>query len=372
MDTTLLILAVTLFLALANGANDNFKGVATLYGSRTLSWRASLAWATIATLAGSLTAAYLSASLAKLFSGKGLVPDAFVADPAFTLAIISGAAITVMLAARVGIPISTTHALVGALTGAGIAATSWQISWGALLGGFFWPLVASPFVAFALAALLYRVTTAARGALSVGKETCVCLSSGRVVAAPGGVVMLQASRPEWFVAEAEECREIQRYDGRVLGVQAQSLVTAAHVASSGAVSFARGLNDTPKIVGVALVASQLNAMWLTYMAAVAMAAGGLLASHRIAKTMSHKITDIQHGRGLVANVVTSFLVIVASRWGVPVSTTHVSCGSIFGIGAATREEQTTNWSVVRGILLAWVTTLPMAAALAAGIYLIAA
>ncbi len=70
----LLMIAATLFLAFANGTNDNFKGVATLYGSRTLSQRQALIWATITTMAGSLTAAWLATALMKLFSGKGLVP----------------------------------------------------------------------------------------------------------------------------------------------------------------------------------------------------------------------------------------------------------------------------------------------------------
>jgi PiT family inorganic phosphate transporter len=69
--------------------------------------------------------------------------------------------------------------------------------------------------------------------------------------------------------------------------------------------------------------------------------------------------------GFVANIVTSFLVIFASRWGLPVSTTHVSCGSLFGIGIANGQA---NWGVIRTILFAWILTLPLAAASAGLIY----
>jgi PiT family inorganic phosphate transporter len=71
---------------------------------------------------------------------------------------------------------------------------------------------------------------------------------------------------------------------------------------------------------------------------------------------------------LTANLATAFLVIWASRWGLPVSTTHVSCGSLFGIGAVTGQAR---WGAIGSIAIAWVTTLPVAAALAAGVYLVA-
>jgi len=168
--------------------------------------------------------------------------------------------------------------------------------------------------------------------------------------------------PELIMDDMEHCRQIDRYRGVIAGISAQSLVEGLHIASAGAVSFARGLNDTPKIVGVALAAAQMNATWLTFACAAAMAVGGIVASRRVASVMSDGITDIGHGKGLTANLATSFLVIVASRWGLPVSTTHVACGAIFGIGA---NDARTNWRVVRAIALAWLGTLPLAAALAA-------
>ena len=101
--------------------------------------------------------------------------------------------------------------------------------------------------------------------------------------------------------------------------------------------------------------------------ALAMAIGGILMVRRVAETMSHKITPMTHGQGLTANLVTAFLVIVASRMGVPVSTTHVSCGSLFGLGLANGKA---HWNVIGGIVGAWVLTLPAAAVSAMGIYLI--
>lgn len=383
MEIAVMILFATLFLAFANGANDNFKGVATLYGSRTLSKRAALIWATVTTLAGSLTAAWFATELAKLFSGKGLVPDTLVGEPAFMLAVLMGAAITVFVAARLGIPISTTHGLVGALVGAGLVATAGQIHGEALIGSYLVPLLASPLIALVLAYALYRLFSSARRAMGIGKQSCICIGERQPVPLPAGmdgtvgISALSAAMPELIIDDAENCalRKVEVYQGRMIGLSVQQLVEGLHILSSGAVSFARGLNDTPKIVGIAMAASFLELPMLTFLAAITMAIGGLLGSLRIADTMSDNITEIQHGRGLVANLVTSFLVLFASKWGVPVSTTHVSCGAIFGIGVGQSNSSSgssaTNWGVVRSIVLAWVATLPLAALFAGLIYLIA-
>ena len=118
------ILIAVLCLAFANGGNDNFKGVATLFGSGTTNYRGALAWATITTLLGSLTAVFLANRLLANFSGRGLVADGLVTDVDFVAAVGLAAGLTVLLATRVGMPISTTHSLLGALVGAGWAAGS--------------------------------------------------------------------------------------------------------------------------------------------------------------------------------------------------------------------------------------------------------
>lgn len=117
----LLILAVGL-LSFANGANDNFKGVATLWGAGLTSYKRAIACATGFTLLGSLTAIWLGSGLAAKFSGAKLVDGAVVSQLPFLTAIALGAGTTVLLAARVGLPISTTHSITGALVGAGVTA----------------------------------------------------------------------------------------------------------------------------------------------------------------------------------------------------------------------------------------------------------
>jgi inorganic phosphate transporter, PiT family len=141
---TLLIFLAACFVAYANGANDNFKGVASLHGSRTCNYRAAIGWATFTTFAGSLAAMFVAQALLKKFSGAGLVPAALTASPQFVLAVAFGAGATVILAALLGFPISTTHGLMGALIGAGLVAVGSRVNFGVLGKEFVAPLLFSP------------------------------------------------------------------------------------------------------------------------------------------------------------------------------------------------------------------------------------
>ncbi len=367
-----LLLATVVWLAYANGANDNFKGVATLFGTGTSDYRRALRWATFCTLLGSLASLLLAGGLLATFQGKGLVPDEITAGSGFRIATVSGAAATVFLASRLGLPISTTHALVGALVGAGLAAAPSTVNLDGLGRKFTLPLLVSPLVSLTAAAVLYRLFHALRFRLGVARETCLCIGQEvRVLATEGpsccdAGVLAPIGAPSVSIGNMDACFE--RYAGRVVGVNAQTALNAAHYASAGAVSFARGLNDTPKIAAI-LAASALLAPGVSSMfVAGAIALGGILGARRVADTMSHRITTMNHGQGFTANLVTALLVIFASRSGLPVSTTHVSCGALFGIGTATGGAR---WRTILGILAAWVTTLPLAAALAAGIFALA-
>ncbi len=114
---------IVLWLAYSNGANDNFKGVATLWGSRVASFRTALGWATATTAVDGLAAVLVAAELAEKFKGKGLVPPELLATPELAFAVGGGAAATILLATLLSMPTSTTHALVGGLLGASLAAT---------------------------------------------------------------------------------------------------------------------------------------------------------------------------------------------------------------------------------------------------------
>lgn len=362
-----ILVAITagLFLAFSNGANDNFKGVATLFGSKTTSYKVSLLWATTTTLAGSLAAFFLAQKLMVNFSGKGLVPDQVVQLTSFSGSVALASALTVFLATRFGFPISTTHAITGALVGTGLIASPNGVHTEKLFSAFFLPLLVSPFLAIAATAILYPAFSFMRRKLGVTRESCLCIGNEVLVTAPKGLpkgvaaAVLQVDCcPQIAVGTKVTCEE--RYIGQVWGLSAKTVLDVAHFFSAGLVSFARGLNDTPKIAAILLVGSAFTSMTSTGLIAFIMALGGTLMAKRIAETMSFRITEMNDGQGFSANLVTSLIVIGASQLGMPVSTTHVSCGSLFGIGTITKQA---HWGSITKIILAWVVTLPVAGVL---------
>ncbi len=351
MSTFLLPLCVVAWLAYANGANDNLKGVATLLGSRTAGYRGALWWGTGATFAGSLCALFLAHGLIAAFGGRGVVPDSIAGGSSFLVSVGAGAAAVVMAATLGGLPISTTHALVGALAGAGLAAAGGSsIHWGRLGTTFAVPLLLSPLLAALLAGAAYPALRGLRTRLGITRETCLCVGAEQLALAP------QASSARITLSVGREGECMERYRGRLLGVPAGTAVDGMHYLSAGAVSFARGLNDTPKIaallVAVTAASGPAPAFWIV---GTAMAGGALLQARRVGKTMAFRVTRLNPGQGLVANLATACMVLGASAFGVPVSTTHVSVGSLLGVGVAIRGLVR---STLKTILLAWVVTLP--------------
>jgi inorganic phosphate transporter, PiT family len=366
MTLALLFLA-TCFLAYSNGANDNFKGVASLFGSRTCGYRTAISWATVTTFAGSIMSIFLAQTLLEKFSGKGIVPDQFVGSEYLVLAVAAGAGLTVILATLTGFPISTTHALTGAIIGCGLVAVGPAVNFAALGKGFVLALLLSPVLAIVIAGTLYILFRALRLATGISKEWCICMGAEeRVLAIPQPSLLALRAAPSAVtltIDEQETCR--MRYAGSFLGMGAQQVMDAGHFLSAGTVSFARGLNDTPKIVALLLLWKTLDIRWGFAAIAASMAIGGLLNARKVAETMSKKITVMNHGQGFTANLTTAILVVLASLYGLPVSTTHVSVGSLFGIGLTTGQ---VNVRVVNAIVFSWLITLPCAAVLAGSIY----
>lgn len=357
-----LVMIAGIFLAFSNGANDNFKGVATLFGSKTASYKMSLLWATLTTLAGSVAALFLAQKLIASFSGKGLVPEQIVQLTSFSASVALATAMTVFLATRLGFPISTTHALTGALVGTGILASPTGVNTAKLFSSFFLPLLISPFLAIAVTMLLYPLFSFIKRKMKIERTSCLCIGKEILSSAPLGTtpgttaafVQLEAF-PSITVGTKVTCET--RYVGEVWGLNAKTVLDTAHFLSSGLVSFARGLNDTPKIAAILLVGQSFNTLPAIGMVAAAMAIGGVIFAKKIAEKMAFEITEMNDGQGFSANFVTGLIVIGASHLGMPVSTTHVSCGSLFGIGAVTKKG---NWRSIAKIFLAWIFTLPIA------------
>lgn len=349
-----LLFATALIVAFSNGANDNFKGFATVWGSGTLNYRQALTLATVATIAGSLASLLLAETLVQQFSGKGLVPDAVASAPLFIMSVASGAAVTVFLATRLGFPISTTHALIGGLIGAGLGQTGGAVHFDKLANTFLLPLLVSPILAAMLGILAYWLFR-----LAPVEKDCACVIAPTQALTPAvdGTLVSRVAMPSLVLASDSACESLET----PLRVSVSRSMDRLHVLSAMSICFARGVNDTPKLTALLIAAHLLQPSMSIAMIGSAMALGGILFARQVAQTMSQRVTRMDHAQGLAANLITTALVLFASKLGMPVSTTHVAVGSIAGVGASAK---TLNWHALRNVLLSWIATLPLAASVA--------
>lgn len=352
---TLLIIAfITMVLAAANGANDNVKGAATLIGSGLVRVKPALALATLATALGGVVSIFLANGLLAAFSGKGIVPVELTSSLAFLMAVGLSAGATIWLATRFGLPVSTTHALLGGLFGAGLAANPASVSIAAASKAMLLPLLLSPLVAIALSLAVVPWLRRRRAAAA-----CLCIDTAADAPPDGAALQMAQAQLSVGAVSSVNCQPGAGRDVKL--VQAAPWLDRSHLLSAMAVSFARGLNDTPKIAALLFATGAFSVFSASALVILPMAIGGWLASRRVAETLAYRITPMDASEGLGGNIVTSAMVIIASRFGLPVSTTHVSTGALFGIAI---ENRGGHWPVIRNILLAWLATLPLAAGVA--------
>lgn len=323
-----LLLALLAGVAIAwnNGANDVSKGVATLVGTGVTNLKRATTWGTAWTAAGALAGALVARAMLDTF-GSALLTD--LAAPALSSAVSTmlGAAAWLALATRLGLPVSTTHALVGAIMGTALVA--WgprSLQWNTLVYKVAMPLAFSPLVALALTIAVVKGWT-------------------RLVPARANRSVSTVNRLHWLTA--------------------------------GFTSFARGLNDAPKLVALTVTATVLAAPGLAVpgqapaaaifaLLALSMAMGGLFAGRRVTRVMASDITTLKHGEGFAANLVSSILVGAGAVLGLPMSTTHVASCAVIGTGAT--RSGALQMKTVGTIAAAWIVTLPAAAGMAAAFW----
>jgi inorganic phosphate transporter, PiT family len=350
MSANLMLVALpVLALAWVNGANDVAKGVSTLIGSGVSRPSRAIWWGTLWTMLGGLAAVLWGAKLASAFGGSYLA-SGFALSTDFIFGALVGAFAWVLLATRFGLPVSTTHALLGGIVGAALViAGPAGLRAGEIANKALLPLALSPLLAIVVCWLLLL---AGRW---VGK---------RVPVWQPGCCPQENWRANPFVC-ARTLSPSERFAAR--------LWTALHWLSGGATSFARGLNDVPKISAffiVALAAGSAavpatNAPLLAFvLVSVSMALGSIWGGLRVAEVLAHRVTRMDAAQGMTANLGTALLVLAASPLGLPVSTTHVSTGALFGIRWGTRQAPAEK-DALRWILFAWLVTLPVAGIIAA-------
>jgi inorganic phosphate transporter, PiT family len=364
--TLSILLAVGVLIAYANGSNDVSKGIATLVGTGVTDYRRAILWGTVWTGLGGLVGSLLTGAMIGTF-GKGFLASGIAPTLPAAIATILGAAAWVGFATRAGLPVSTTHAIVGSVIGVGATAYGFSgVSWAVVGTKIGLPLLLSPIVALVISALVLRSWK--HFVVSVGDTAeCLCTEleprSAAIAVAPDGILApLLANLPGVRLTIDSECACADERP-RAFRITINDL----HWLTSGTTSFARGMNDAPKMVAIVLATAAFsgsNAGFQTtaFLAVtLGMIAGSWIAGRRVTRVLAENITPMNHREGFVANLVTALLVGPGAALGLPMSTTHVSAGAIVAVG--TQNSSETKWKTVREMLLAWVVTLPAAALL---------
>jgi PiT family inorganic phosphate transporter len=309
------VVAVALFFDFTNGFHDTANAIATSVSTRALSPRVAVLVAAVLNFAGAFISLEVAATVA-----KGIV-DAGAITLDVVLAGLVGAITWNLMTWYLGLPSSSSHALIGGMAGSAVAASGFDvIKWGGLKEKVLVPSLLAPFLGLAGAAALMLAIT-------------------------------------WLVARRSPTK-VNRVFRRL------QLVSGSFVA------FTHGTNDAQKTMGIitlALVASgHLDAdefdvpTWVIISAAAAMAAGTYAGGWRIIKTLGQRIAKIDPPQGFAAQTSTAAVLWATAHLGFPVSTTHVISGSVMGAGAS-RGLSAVRWGVAGNILLAWVMTIPCAA-----------
>ena len=307
-------------LAFANGANDISKSLATLVAGGEPVCKKAVVLTSLAVAAGAIMASAWAVKMTLLFTKGMLMPQAQI-HQLFAMAVLAGAIGWVLLATRLGLPVSTTHAIVGSAILTAVYAFGFSsVFWAGLTKKVLLPLLLSPVLAFGLAYAVFR------GLFWLCRQK-YCLNC------------------HW-----------------------------AHWMSAMSSGFARGLNDTPKIAALGLAFYfladpnvQVAPRWFFVVLAVANALGGIVMGLRVTETLAHKVTRMDHLEGFAANLATAALTIGTAVHGFPVSTTYVSSSAIMGMGLQ-KGARAVNWKVAGEILAAWVVTLPAAGILSTAAY----
>ncbi|MBX3235900.1 MAG: inorganic phosphate transporter [Nitrospiraceae bacterium] len=363
----ILLFILVFALAFANGTNDVSKAIATLVGSGVTDYRRAILWGTAWTVAGASTSAFVAGAMVKTFS-SGLLRAGTALPPAVALAILCGTVAWVLVATRTGLPVSTTHALTGAIVGSSLAAMLGErLLWPAIQAKIALPLLLSPLLALSVSLIVHPVI---RLAATKWGGHCLCVmpdSRALVAIDPQGSARLLFHNKVFggpFVAIPEQC-DRAGLQGLIVGLD------TIHWVSGGLAAFARGTNDAPKIVAMLLLGAA-TATWPNRLmqfgayagVALAMGLGSHLGGKRVTAVLAEKVTQMNHAEGLSANLTTSTLVLTSGILGWPVSTTHISSSAIIGIGLF-KGRAAVRWGTVRDMVLAWIVTLPASGCFAA-------
>ena len=319
--TLVTVVAVALFFDFTNGFHDTANSIATSVSTRALSPRAAVLSAAVLNFIGAFFFLEVAATVAKDIVNPETITLKIV------LAGLVGAITWNLITWYLGLPSSSSHALIGGVAGSAVAATGGfaVINWAGLKDKVLIPSLLAPLLGFLGAAALM-------------------------------VLLL------WIIR--------RRAPGTV-----NRVFRRLQLVSGGFVAFTHGTNDAQKTMGIitlALISSGHVSSddfhvptWVIVSAATAMAAGTYAGGWRIIRTLGTRVAKLQPPQGFAAQTTTAVILWLTARYGFPVSTTHTISGSVLGAGASTRLSAV-RWGVAGNIILAWLLTIPCAGLVGAG------
>ncbi|WP_187412317.1 inorganic phosphate transporter [Actinomadura syzygii] len=317
-----LVIVVALVFDYTNGFHDAANAIATAVSTRALTPRVALGMAAAMNMIGAL----LGVGVAKTVSEVISPPDGLHGLTVVAAGVL-GAITWNLITWYFGLPSSSSHALIGGVVGAGLASAS-SVNWSSVLDKVAIPMVLSPVVGFALAYLVM-------------------------------VAIL------WTFRHAQPSRVGRRF-------------RIAQTLSAASLALGHGLQDAQKTMGIIVLAlvttghsdGETVPWWVIVSCAGALSAGTYAGGWRIMRTLGRKVIEVDPPKGFAAEATASVvLYATAFVWHAPISTTHTITSAIMGAGA-TKRLSAVRWGVAGNIILAWVLTMPMAAAVAAAVYFI--
>ena len=315
------LVAVALLFDFLNGLHDAANSIATIVSTRVLKPRYAVMWAAFFNFVAFLV---FGLHVAKTV-GSGIIDVSVVTDRVI-FAALTGAIVWNVVTWLAGIPSSSSHALVGGLIGAGLAKAGLKVIVWAGVNKTAGAIVGSPALGFILALALVLIVS----------------------------WIFKRTRP----------------------AAVDKLFRSLQFVSASLYSLGHGGNDAQKTMGIIAVLLYAHAgkhgafavpLWVVLSCQTAMALGTLFGGWRIVHTMGSKITRLSPMQGFCAETGGAITLFLATYFGVPVSTTHTITGAIVGVGAA-RRTSAVRWGVARGIVFAWIVTMPMAGLVAAAAY----
>jgi len=314
----ILIIILAVVFDIANGWHDAANAIATVVSTKVLSPAAAVAIAACMEILG----AFLTTAVAKTI-GSGIVDPTAITDTVLVAALLS-AILWNLMTLFFGLPVSSSHALVGGIIGGSLAYGGASILNLTGILKIFASLLVSPVFGLVVGYLFMKLVLSLFGTLSPGT--------------------------------------ISKYFGRF------------QIVSSACMAFGHGSNDAQKAMGIITMALVSGGViqtvdvpkWVIITCALAMGAGVLFGGWKIIKTIGVKMLKLEPIHGFAAETSSTAIIITASHFGLPVSTTHVISSAILGVGA-TKRLSAVRWGIAGKIVMAWVLTLPLCIGMAWGI-----